>query len=95
MRHTAFIFLILLLLLPVFTYAVVEPYKPYLHKAQVPDHPKLATSGTAKVELFTGAEQFSYPIIVPQGTNGLQPSLSIVYESHTVADQPTLLATGW
>lgn len=87
----AFLFLVSLFSV----HAVVEEYKPYLHKAFVPEHPKLLLSGTSQVELFTGAEQFTYPIIVPPGTTGLQPTIELTYESHRAADKPTIVGTGW
>src|SRR3989338_4092648 len=93
MKRTALLIVLLLFLLPS-AFALVE-YKPYLHKATVPDHPKLELSGTSQIELFTGTEKFTYPFIVPQGTNGLQPSLELMYESSKTAEKPSLVGTGW
>ena len=55
MKRTALLIVLLLLLLPS-VFGLTE-YKPYLHKATVPDHPKLALSGTSQIELFTGTEK--------------------------------------
>src|SRR3989338_3179244 len=93
MKRTLLFIVLLLLLLPS-VFALTE-YKPYLHKATVPDHPKLALSGTSQIELFTGTEKFTYPFIVPSGTNGLQPSLELFYESSKAAERPSLVGTGW
>src|SRR3989338_8605402 len=93
MKRTLLFIVLLLLLLPS-VFALTE-YKPYLHKATVPDHPKLELSGTSQIELFTGTEKFTYPIIVPQGTNGLQPSLELMYESSKTAERPSIVGTGW
>ncbi len=72
-----------------------DNYKPYIHKANVPDHPKIKLYGSYQTNLFPGAATYSYPIEVPQGTNGLQPSISISYNSQTAKQRPGILGAGW
>jgi len=72
-----------------------NPYKPYLHKASVPEHPKISLYGSYATDLFPGAATYSYPIEVPPGTNGLSPFISITYNSQTVEQRPGILGAGW
>ncbi|MEA2037838.1 MAG: FG-GAP-like repeat-containing protein, partial [Nanoarchaeota archaeon] len=94
--NTAKILLICFILLS-FAYFVNadDEYKPYLHKASVPEHPKIELYGQYKTNLFPGAATYSYGIEVPKGTNGLTPSLSVSYNSQTVKQRPGVLGTGW
>ena len=75
--------------------AVDDSFKPYLHKANVPEHPKVKLYGSYQTNLFPGAATYTYPIEVPQGTNGLQPQISITYNSQTVKERPGILDAGW
>jgi YD repeat-containing protein len=71
-----------------------DEYRPYLHKANVPDNPGLKLYGSYKTNLFPGAATYSYPIEIPAGTNGLQPSISIAYNSQNIR-QHSILGAGW
>ncbi|MCK5283860.1 MAG: VCBS repeat-containing protein [Nanoarchaeota archaeon] len=47
------------------------------------------------IGLFTGAATYSYDIKVPPGTNGLAPSISILYNSQNTKGIPDMLGTSW
>lgn len=87
-------FLLLLIFIPS-VLAADDSYKPYLHKAEVPDHPKVKLYGSYSTNLFPGAATYTYPIEVPRGTNGLQPTLSISYNNQNVKQSPGILGAGW
>ena len=72
-----------------------EQFRPYLHKAVVPEHPKLNLYGTYTTELFPGAASYTYQFDIPPGTNGLQPALAISYNSQSVKQRPGILGAGW
>ena len=72
-----------------------DPYKPYLHKAVVPDHPKVKLYGKYSTDFFPGAGTYTYEIEVPRGTNNLQPTLTISYNSQAVKQRPSFLGAGW
>jgi RHS repeat-associated protein len=72
-----------------------EEFKPYLHKAEVPEHPTVKLYGTYSTDLFPGAATYNYQIEVPPGTNGLQPSLSVSYSSQSIKQRPGILGAGW
>ncbi|MEK6901860.1 MAG: toxin TcdB middle/N-terminal domain-containing protein, partial [Nanoarchaeota archaeon] len=42
-----------------------------------------------------GSGTYTYPLTVPPGTNGLQPSLALVYSSQHMKDSPSIAGTGW
>ena len=86
--------LLLVFLLPA-AFAVDDAYKPYLHKANVPEHPKVKLYGKYSTELFPGAGTYTYEIEVPKGTNNLQPSLTISYNSQSMKQRPSILGSGW
>ncbi|MBI2143987.1 hypothetical protein HYU17_02445 [Candidatus Woesearchaeota archaeon] len=75
--------------------AADETYKPYLHKAEVPEHPKIKLYGAYSTELFPGAATYAYQIETPPGTNGLQPSLTVSYNSQNAKQRPGILGAGW
>ena len=72
-----------------------DSYRPYLHKANVPEHPKVSLYGSYSTDLFPGAATYTYPIEIPLGTNNLQPSISIAYNSQTIKQRPGILGAGW
>ena len=84
----------MLLLIPV-SFAADDSYKPYLHKPNVPEHPKVKLYGKYSTELFPGAGTYTYGIEVPKGTNSLQPSLTISYNSQSMKQRPSFLGAGW
>jgi YD repeat-containing protein len=85
---------ILLAFVP-FSSAADDQYKPYLHKAVVPEHPQVKLYGKYSTNLFPGAGTYTYEIEVPKGTNNLQPSVSISYNSQAVKQRPSILGAGW
>jgi len=96
LKATIFILVLLIFLLSfVSAQTNSDQYKPYLHKASVGDVPKLETFGEYGTELFIGAGTYNYQIIVPRGTNGLQPSVSLLYNSQSALQRPGVLGGGW
>jgi hypothetical protein len=93
--NKCFIVLALFLLFVSLVRAADDQYRPYLHKATVPDAPKLVLYGAYSTELFPGAATYSYSINVPEGTNGLTPSLGISYNSQAAKQRPSILGAGW
>lgn len=94
MLKTLSIFLLLILALIPLTFAADE-YKPYLHKPSVPEHPKAKLYGKYQTNLFPGAGTYTYELEVPKGTNNLQPSLTISYNSQAMKQRPSILGAGW
>ncbi len=72
-----------------------DAYKPYLHNPIVPEHPILGLQGIYETDLWPGAGTYSYPIDVPPGRNGVQPSISLNYNSLLTNQRPTILGTAW
>ncbi len=70
-----------------YIYAVDPPpnafYAPTKDSVSVGDIGNLASKDSFAVSLFTGAASYNYPIDVPKGTNDLQPSLSIIYNTQS------------
>ena len=80
MKKTSFLLLFVFLLVISVSYAA-DTYKPYIHKANLPEHPKIILYGQYRTSLFPGAATYSYGIEVPRGTNGLQPLVFASYNS--------------
>lgn len=57
-----------------------------------PNPANLSPQGSHGVSLFTGAFTYSYPIVVPPGRRGIQPNLSLLYNSQA---QNGWLGIGW
>ena len=72
-----------------------DQYKPYLHNPSVGNVPKLETFGEYKTDLYPGAGTYTYNIVVPRGILGLQPSISLFYNSQSVLQRPGVLGAGW
>ncbi len=89
------VFILQIFLLSVSSVFAADNYKPYLHEPQVPEHPKVKLYGTYSTNLFPGAATYDYPIEVPKGTGGLQPILSITYNSQSMKQRPGILGSGW
>jgi RHS repeat-associated protein len=56
-------------------------------------HVPSAGSGAASADRLTGAAAFSYPIAVPPGTGGMQPSVRLQYSSSTGGS--SWVGVGW
>jgi len=72
-----------------------ESYKPYLHKPSVGQAPKLQMYGNYQTQLFSGSSSYSYDIIVPKGTNGLSPQISLTYNSQAAFQSQGIVGSGW
>ena len=78
------------------TIVSADNYLPNIHEPQVPEHPPLNIPGSYKTDLFPGAATYEYKIQVPPGVNGLQPEVSIAYNSHSASSNiPFPLGSGW
>lgn len=91
MKLSNILLIIFILIVPV-SFATDE-YKPYLHKASVPEHPEVTLYGQYSTNLFLGAATYSYPIETPKGINGFQPQIVISYNSQSKS--PSILGQGW
>ena len=89
------LFFVVFLISNTLVYAADDQYKPYLHKAAVPENPKTKLYGKYSTNLFPGAATYEYPIEAPKGTNNLQPSLTISYNSQAMKQRPSILGAGW
>lgn len=94
-KNKLLLFLFIFLVIFPIAYAADDQYKPYLHKPSVPEHPKAKLYGKYTTNLFPGAATYDYPIEVPKGTNNLQPSISVSYNSQAVKQRPSILGAGW
>jgi YD repeat-containing protein len=72
-----------------------EQYKPYIHKPSVVQSPKLQMYGNYQTQLFSGSISYSYDLIVPKGINGLDPKLSISYNSQSALQTSGVMGSGW
>ena len=63
--------------------------------AEAPKSPLENTLSAFQTSTYTGGATYSYPIKLPPGTNGLQPSLSLTYNSHAVGAKPGWVGAGW
>jgi len=55
----------------------------------------LPTVANFQVSQFTGAATYSVNLTVPQGPNGLQPSLSVSYNSQSIDSGNSMTQAGW
>ncbi len=94
MKTSLLLLLFFVLLLPLAASAP-DAYKPYLHKPVVPEAPAVRLFGQYNTLLFPGAATYSYPIDVPAGTHGLQPSIVVSYNSQAATQRPGMLGAGW
>ena len=88
-------FVLFLIVMPSIYAAGYDSYKPYLHKPAVPEHPQVKMYGAYSTNLFPGAATYSYSIEVSKGTNGLQPSLALSYNSQSVKQRAGVVGAGW
>ncbi|MFH1310905.1 MAG: SpvB/TcaC N-terminal domain-containing protein [Nanoarchaeota archaeon] len=47
------------------------------------------------VSLFSGEAIYSYTLEVPPGTNGLSPTVNLIYRSHDTKSKPDLIGSAW
>lgn len=70
-----------------------DPYRDYINSPAITTG-TITPQGEYNTDLITGAAAYYYPIAVPPGTNGLQPSLSLIYNSQS-AKSSDFLGSGW
>jgi len=75
--------------------SAVDSYNYYFEDPVVPKQGNLEVKNNFIVDSFSGAAVYSYPLTVPPGTNGLQPEISLSYNSHSTGQKPGILGTGW
>lgn len=96
LKRITFFFTLLVLTLHLTTAQVgSDQYKPYLHKPTVKEAPELQTFGSYQTNLFPGAGTYTYLIETVPGTNGLQPLISLFYNSQSALQRPGMLGSGW
>ena len=93
--HLKVLALIILVLCTVISVSAADQYKPYLHKATVPQHPEIKLYGEYSTNLYSGIAVYSYIIDTPKGVNGLQPTIGIYYNSESMSQRPGVLGAGW
>jgi len=71
--------------------APIYQFVPSPESPKMPFNPK----GSYATNLFSGSATYSYPIEVPLGTNGMQPSLAISYNSHSSSGKASWAGLGW
>lgn len=88
-----FLFLIIFMVSSGVVFA--DQFKTSLHSSAVFGAKPLKTEASASADLFTGAAVFTYPLQVPPGTNGLEPTIALAYNSHATKGLPTVVGAGW
>ena len=68
---------------------------PYVFQATAQKQADLKQDNAFLVNLYSGSASYTYNIQVPQGTNQLQPQLTILYNSHKTKQSPSKLGTAW
>ncbi len=68
---------------------------PYAVQPILPKHIELNSQGSYQTSLYSGAATYSYNFKIPPGINGLQPIISLQYNSQSSKDANTLIADGW
>ena len=68
---------------------------PYVSDPVIPEGINLDIRDNLNIDLYSGSAVYLYSIKVPLGTNGLQPSLNIYYNSHGAKQNPGILGSGW
>ena len=91
-RFPTFLFFLVVFLFSSFSFAIDSPPFP---SSQVSQPESISVNGNLNINLFSGAAAFSLPLEVPSGTRGLQPDLSLSYNSHSARGRPGVLGSGW
>ncbi len=90
-----YIFLLFILFLSPFLPLTSAIDSPPFPSSQVSQPENINIKGSLNVNLFSGAATFSIPLEVPAGTRGIQPELSLSYNSHSARGRPGILGSGW
>jgi len=62
---------------------------------KAPESPYKNTWSAFQTNLFSGSFSYQYNIIVPPGTNGLQPKITLSHNSHSARGKSGWAGSGW
>lgn len=81
---------------PAFSFAAdnLNPHYKF-SGVKTPKSPIKNTWGAYQTDLFAGSFSYDFKIDLPPGTNGLQPNLSISYNSHAAKGKAGWVGAGW
>ncbi len=72
-----------------------DHFTPFDFKTQSWESARLPTLDGFAVSNFTGAATYSYPIQLPPGAGGWQPSLALIYNSQVVDNANSMTQASW
>ena len=90
-----FLLLVLVIFSSAFAYDTSLDIAYRFGSVEAPKSPFKNTLAAFQTSTFTGAATYSYAVEVPPGTNGLAPSLSLTYNSHSAGGKAGWVGAGW
>ncbi len=91
------VMIIVIILISISSWSNADDLDPHYKFSGVkaPESPYKNTWGAFQTNLFSGSFGYDYKISVPPGTNGLEPKLSITYNSHSARGKASWVGAGW